>query len=88
MDYIAQRGTVGIAPYSLHRNTNQVALVCYLQDLFRRLEVRGQAIGGKQIEALCAAARASSYVREYCQTHGNDAPPGVSMTIGTAERSS
>ena len=64
---------VGLAHYILHASTNQVAQVCYLQDLFTDPAARGQGIGEALIEAVYERARALGCRRVYWQTHETNA---------------
>ena len=60
---------VGLAHYVFHRSTNQLGMVCYLQDLFTDPASRGTGIGRALIEAVYERARGVGCVRVYWQTH-------------------
>jgi GNAT superfamily N-acetyltransferase len=60
---------VGLAHFILHRSTNQLTRVCYLQDLFTDPGARGQGVGKALIEAVYERARALGCRRVYWQTH-------------------
>ena len=60
---------LGLAHYLFHRSTSQIALSCYLQDLFTVEAARGQGVGRMLIEAVSEAARAAEAGRLYWQTH-------------------
>jgi GNAT superfamily N-acetyltransferase len=64
---------VGLAHFILHRSTNQVGLVCYLQDLFTVPDLRGRGIGAALIESVCERARELGCKRVYWQTHETNA---------------
>ncbi|RDJ27544.1 GNAT family N-acetyltransferase [Bosea caraganae] len=67
---VAERGgrLLGLAHYIFHRNTLTIAPVCYLQNLFTSEQERGQGIGRKLIEAVCAAAEQAGSPRVYWLT--------------------
>jgi GNAT superfamily N-acetyltransferase len=60
---------VGLAHYLFHRSTTTIAPVCYLQDLFTDVSVRGKGIGGALISELYEEARRAGVSRVYWQTH-------------------
>lgn len=60
---------VGIVHYLYHRSTSQLALSCYLQDLFTAETARGQGVARQLIEAVYAQAHAAGSPRVYWQTH-------------------
>lgn len=60
---------LGLAHYLFHRSTSQLALSCYLQDLFTVATARGQGVGGSLIEAVAARARGAGAGRLYWLTH-------------------
>lgn len=60
---------LGLAHYLFHRSTTQIALSCYLQDLFTVEAARGRGVGRALIEAVADAARAAKAGRLYWQTH-------------------
>jgi GNAT superfamily N-acetyltransferase len=60
---------LGLAHYLFHRSTSQIALSCYLQDLFTVDAARGQGVGRALIEAVAERARAAQAGRLYWQTH-------------------
>ena len=64
---------VGLAHYLFHRSTNQIANICYLQDLFTIEDARGKGIGQALIEAVYEKAREARCVRVYWQTHESNA---------------
>jgi len=64
---------VGLAHYLFHRSTNQIANICYLQDLFTIEEARGKGIGQALIEAVYEKAREARCARVYWQTHETNA---------------
>jgi len=64
---------VGLAHYLFHRSTNQIANICYLQDLFTIEEARGKGIGKALIEAVYEKAREARCARVYWQTHETNA---------------
>jgi len=67
------RGLVGLAHYLFHRSTNQVAPICYLQDLFTAEAARRQGVARLLIEAVYEEARRGGAVRVYWQTHETNA---------------
>lgn len=60
---------VGLAHYIFHRSTTQIALTCYLQDLFTAPAARGRGVGSALIEAVYQRAAAEHTGRVYWQTH-------------------
>lgn len=69
----ADGGLVGLAHYLFHRSTSQIALTCYLQDLYTHERARGCGVGRALIEAVCERARESGSPRVYWQTHETNA---------------
>ena len=63
----------GIVHYVFHRSTSRLQDICYLQDLFTAVELRGQGIGRRLIEAVYEAARAAGCSRVYWQTQVTNA---------------
>jgi GNAT superfamily N-acetyltransferase len=59
---------LGLVHYLLHRSTTQLALVCYLQDLFTAPAERGRGVGRSLIEAVYGEARALGIKKVYWQT--------------------
>ncbi|HET9651542.1 MAG TPA: GNAT family N-acetyltransferase [Usitatibacter sp.] len=64
---------LGLAHYVFHRSTSQIALACYLQDLYTREDVRGRGVGRALIEAVYERAREAGSPRVYWQTHETNA---------------
>ena len=62
----------GLAHYLFHRSTTKVELVCYLQDLFTKTELRGRGVGRALIEAVYGEARRNSIRRVYWQTQASN----------------
>ena len=60
---------LGLAHYLFHRSTSQIALTCYLQDLFTSEEARGKGVGRALINAVYERASAAGVPRVYWQTH-------------------
>jgi GNAT superfamily N-acetyltransferase len=60
---------LGLAHYLFHRSTSQLALTCYLQDLFTTEAARGQGVGRALIEAVAERARRAEAGRLYWLTH-------------------
>ncbi len=60
---------VGLVHFLYHRSTSQIAMSCYLQDLFTSPEVRGQGVGRRLILAVYDRAREARAARVYWQTH-------------------
>ncbi|HUN27820.1 MAG TPA: GNAT family N-acetyltransferase [Steroidobacteraceae bacterium] len=65
---------VGLAHYVLHRATNRVHEVCYLQDLYTAEPLRRLGIGRLLIEAVCEAARCATCTRVYWHTQAGNVP--------------
>ncbi len=63
---------IGIAHYLLHESTSQLALVCYLQDLFVDPGHRGRGIGRMLIDSLISHMKARGWSRLYWQTKENN----------------
>lgn len=68
---VAERaGTLlGLTHFLYHRSTIQLALTCYLQDLYTDAHARGQGVGRALIQAVCERAREAGTTRVYWQTH-------------------
>jgi len=68
---VAERGgeLLGLVHFLYHRSTSQLALNCYLQDLFTAEAARGRGVGRALIEAVCERARAAEAGRVYWLTH-------------------
>ena len=68
---IAERAgrLVGLAHFLYHRSTSQLAMNCYLQDLFTSEDARGRGVGRALIEAVYERARAAAAGRVYWLTH-------------------
>jgi GNAT superfamily N-acetyltransferase len=64
---------VGLAHFLFHRSTIQLALTCYLQDLFTSSTARGKGIGRALILAVYEHAKAAGCPRVYWQTHETNA---------------
>ncbi len=60
---------VGLVHFLYHRSTSQIALSCYLQDLFTSADARGGGVGRRLIEAVYERARAAGAARVYWLTH-------------------
>jgi GNAT superfamily N-acetyltransferase len=72
---VAARGgrLVGLVHFLNHRSTSQIALNCYLQDLFTSADARGGGVGARLIEAVVARAREAGAGRVYWHTHHTNA---------------
>lgn len=77
---------VGLVHYIFHRSTAMIGLVCYLQDLFTTIDVRGQGVGRLLIEAVYAAAREAGSPRVYWLTHETNTQ-AMALYDKVAERS-
>ncbi|HVI92201.1 MAG TPA: GNAT family N-acetyltransferase [Dongiaceae bacterium] len=64
---------VGLTHYLYHLATSQIALSCYLSDLFTIDRMRGQGVGRKLIEAVYRQAQAAGAGRVYWMTHETNA---------------
>jgi GNAT superfamily N-acetyltransferase len=64
---------VGLVHFLYHRSTTRLTDVCYLQDLFTVVQLRGQGIGRALIAAVYAAARAAACSRVYWHTQAGNA---------------
>jgi GNAT superfamily N-acetyltransferase len=60
---------LGIVHYLFHRTTTQIALTCYLQDLFTVEDARGRGVGRALIEAVRDRAREAGSAQVYWLTH-------------------
>lgn len=60
---------VGLVHFLYHRSTSQIAMSCYLQDLFTSPDARGGGVGRRLIEAVYERAHASGAARVYWLTH-------------------
>jgi GNAT superfamily N-acetyltransferase len=60
---------LGLVHFLFHRSTTQIALTCYLQDLFTVEEARGEGVGRALINAVYQHAAAAGSPRVYWQTH-------------------
>ncbi|MDB5490453.1 MAG: GCN5-related N-acetyltransferase [Micavibrio sp.] len=56
---------VGICHYILHPTTGNTNLVCVMQDLYVRPEVRAQGLGRALVDALVELGRAENWARLY-----------------------
>jgi len=68
---VAQSGgqLAGIVHYLFHRSTTRMELICYLQDLFTRDDVRGKGVGRALINAVYAKALEQGTRRVYWHTY-------------------
>ena len=74
---------VGLTHYLFHRHCWRVENVCYLQDLFVDVEVRGTSIGRALIETVYAAADAAGCPRVYWLTQDfNEAGQRLYVRVG------
>lgn len=64
---------VGLVHFLYHRSTSQIALNCYLQDLFTSEDARGRGVGEALIRAVYARAREAEAGRVYWLTHHTNA---------------
>jgi len=60
---------LGLVHFLFHRSTNEIAPVCYLQDLFTVEEARGKGVGRALIDAVYRRAAEAGSPRVYWQTH-------------------
>ncbi|MEW5835117.1 MAG: GNAT family N-acetyltransferase [Pseudomonadota bacterium] len=64
---------VGLAHYLFHRSTTRIEPVCYLQDLFTRIDLRGRGVGRRLIDAVYEGAVEAGARRVYWQTQVGNA---------------
>ena len=64
---------LGFAHFLYHRSTSQIALNCYLQDLFTSPDARRTGVGVMLIQAVYARAREARAGRVYWHTHHTNA---------------
>ena len=64
---------LGLAHFLYHRSTIQLAMSCYMQDLFTVEAARGKGVGRALIEAVYECARQAGSARVYWQTHETNA---------------
>lgn len=64
---------LGLAHFLYHRSTIQLAMSCYMQDLFTVEAARGRGVGRALIEAVYEYARQAGSPRVYWQTHETNA---------------
>jgi GNAT superfamily N-acetyltransferase len=60
---------LGFVHYLFHRSTILIGPTCYLQDLFTRLDVRGQGVATALIRTVTQHAKMANATRVYWQTH-------------------
>jgi GNAT superfamily N-acetyltransferase len=60
---------LGLVHFLFHRSTNQIAPICYLQDLFTAEDARGKGVGRALINAVYQYAADAGSPRVYWQTH-------------------
>ena len=60
---------LGLVHFLFHRSTNQIAPICYLQDLFTVEDARGQGVGRALINAVYRYAADAGSHRVYWHTH-------------------
>src|SRR5437764_1206799 len=60
---------LGLAHYLLHRSTNSIEPVCYLQDLFTGKPARGRGVARALIDQVYREAQLAGLPRVYWQTH-------------------
>jgi GNAT superfamily N-acetyltransferase len=77
---------IGLVHYIFHRNTNSIAPICYLEDLFTRESARGKGVGGMLINAVYEQAKISGVARVYWQTHETNST-AMKLYDKVAERS-
>jgi len=65
----SSRELLGFAHFLYHRSTNQIAPICYLQDLFTDEAWRGKGIARALIDAVYERAKLAGSARVYWQTH-------------------
>jgi len=76
----------GLAHYLFHRSTIHIEPVCYLQDLFTAVSLRGLGVGRALIEAVAQQARSAGASRLYWHTHETNASARI-LYDQVAERS-
>lgn len=60
---------LGFVHFLFHRSTNQIAPICYLQDLFTVSDARGKGVGRALINAVYQYAAHAGSHRVYWHTH-------------------
>ena len=60
---------LGLVHFLFHRSTTQIALTCYLEDLFTVSDARGKGIGRALISAVYERAAAAGSPNVYWLTH-------------------
>jgi RimJ/RimL family protein N-acetyltransferase len=63
---------LGLAHYVFHRTTTAVELTCYLQDLFKRQDLRGRCISLEMVEVVCDDSSVDVAQRVYWQTQSTN----------------
>lgn len=76
----------GLVHYIFHRNTNSIAPICYLEDLFTMESTRGRGIGRMLINAVYEQAKIAGVARVYWQTHESNST-AMKLYDKVAERS-
>jgi GNAT superfamily N-acetyltransferase len=77
---------VGITHYLFHRSTTAIKHLCYLQDLFTTVEIRGKGVGRALINGVYAKAVEAGLSRVYWMTHETNAT-AMKLYDQVAERS-
>jgi GNAT superfamily N-acetyltransferase len=77
---------VGLVHYIFHRNTNSIAPICYLEDLFTDETSRCNGVGRMLINAVYERAKIAGVTRVYWQTHESNST-AMKLYDKVAERS-